>query len=581
MYGQTEATARMAYLPPDRATSHSDCVGLAIPGGALSLDGVGAFGKPGVGELVYRGPNVMMGYATAAADLARGAELDQLHTGDLAEQTEDGLYRIVGRLSRFSKILGLRIAHDDIETYLNDCGLPADVAGDDQGITIATDGKAPVELASSLAIRFGLPSETFVVLEGRDAFRGPSGKPDYAAILKAGETRSVALRSAPDRAARAEDGIAALFTARFSNHQPAPTDSFVSCGGDSLSYVTFSLGLENALGFVPENWENLTIAELAALATTDSPAPTTSSSVTNDVAVRAAAICGVVSLHALAGAGPSSLDLGGGVALLLLLFGFNQARFQRIALLSAQRWGLLWTWFIRILIPYYVLCAIYFVYHKNIDISYLLLTGNYFVEKGTLITPLWFIQAIAQSTLFILILFSVPAARRLAARRPGDYCLLLIVIGIGLKLIGALILNEPALKHRTFESNFLLIALGWSIFFARRWPEKLGILVLCLVCTVIDWGESTLHLVWMTIGAAVMLFIPRIPVPSPLGAVIVEIGSATFAIYLSHVFVVHLIEYTLGLKAPIFAILASLIVGVGASHAARILSARLRPQRAW
>ncbi|RYI97112.1 MAG: AMP-dependent synthetase, partial [Actinomycetales bacterium] len=62
MYGQTEATARMAYLPPALAAAHPDAAGIAIPGGHLRIDSVPD--QPAdVGEVVYSGPNVMLGYA--------------------------------------------------------------------------------------------------------------------------------------------------------------------------------------------------------------------------------------------------------------------------------------------------------------------------------------------------------------------------------------------------------------------------------------------------------------------------------------------------------------------------------------
>ena len=63
----------------------------------------------GVGELVYTGPNVMMGYADAPADLARGPELTELRTGDLARQADDGLWEVCGRLDRHAKVFGLRL----------------------------------------------------------------------------------------------------------------------------------------------------------------------------------------------------------------------------------------------------------------------------------------------------------------------------------------------------------------------------------------------------------------------------------------------------------------------------------------
>lgn len=83
MYGQTEATARIAYLPPEQAARRPDSIGIPIPGGALSIlgeDGEEITEPEAPGELVYRGPNVMMGYAADRADLARDAEIDRLHT---------------------------------------------------------------------------------------------------------------------------------------------------------------------------------------------------------------------------------------------------------------------------------------------------------------------------------------------------------------------------------------------------------------------------------------------------------------------------------------------------------------------
>ncbi|MEO6627011.1 MAG: AMP-binding protein, partial [Aquihabitans sp.] len=108
MYGQTEATARMAYLPPALARSRPTAIGMPIPGGRLRLDPV-ADVDDGVGELVYTGPNVMMGYAAVEADLASGDNLDELRTGDLARRGTDGLFEVVGRRSRFIKPFGVRV----------------------------------------------------------------------------------------------------------------------------------------------------------------------------------------------------------------------------------------------------------------------------------------------------------------------------------------------------------------------------------------------------------------------------------------------------------------------------------------
>ncbi|MBV9669719.1 MAG: AMP-binding protein, partial [Acidobacteriales bacterium] len=126
MYGQTEATARISYVPPDALRDKIGSVGVAIPGGILSIDDE-------TGELIYEGPNVMMGYAESIADLARGDELHgKLRTGDLARQDRDGYYLITGRMRRFLKIFGKRFNLDDIEKALTaNFGCPVACHGED------------------------------------------------------------------------------------------------------------------------------------------------------------------------------------------------------------------------------------------------------------------------------------------------------------------------------------------------------------------------------------------------------------------------------------------------------------------
>ncbi len=110
MYGQSEATARMSYLPPERALDKVGSMGIAIPGGRFELVD---------GELVYYGDNVTLGYAECAEDLAKGDERGgKLVTGDMARVDEDGFYYIVGRKKRFLKIFGNRVNLDETERLI-------------------------------------------------------------------------------------------------------------------------------------------------------------------------------------------------------------------------------------------------------------------------------------------------------------------------------------------------------------------------------------------------------------------------------------------------------------------------------
>ena len=118
-YGQTEGTARMAYLPADLALSKTGSIGRAIPGGRLFLvddHGREINEKVAKGEMGYEGPNVTLGYADSRDDLMKGDENNGvLLTGDIAERDADGCYFIVGRKKRFLKLYGLRISLDQIE----------------------------------------------------------------------------------------------------------------------------------------------------------------------------------------------------------------------------------------------------------------------------------------------------------------------------------------------------------------------------------------------------------------------------------------------------------------------------------
>jgi acyl-coenzyme A synthetase/AMP-(fatty) acid ligase len=149
-YGQSECTARMAYLPAELAATKICSIGIAEPGGQLSIinhEGVETFEGEDSGEMVYRGENVTLGYAYSKEDLLKGDENHGImHTGDLARRDADGCYYIIGRLKRFLKIFGLRIGLDEVENlirsnYDTDCYC----SGDDEKLLIKLTNPAVAE----------------------------------------------------------------------------------------------------------------------------------------------------------------------------------------------------------------------------------------------------------------------------------------------------------------------------------------------------------------------------------------------------------------------------------------------------
>jgi acyl-CoA synthetase (AMP-forming)/AMP-acid ligase II len=184
MYGQTEAAPRLTTLPAERLAGKLGSVGPAVPGGRLSIrlgDGTETTEPGAGGEVLYRGPNVMLGYAETAADLARGDEHGGLlATGDLGHLDADGYLFIDGRLKRFGKVFGVRLNLDDVERLLP---VPAAaVAGDDRVIVYVAGGSDPAGLRRGLADRLRLHWSGFEVY-GVDALPLLSnGKVDYRAL---------------------------------------------------------------------------------------------------------------------------------------------------------------------------------------------------------------------------------------------------------------------------------------------------------------------------------------------------------------------------------------------------------------
>ncbi|HEX5201972.1 MAG TPA: AMP-binding protein [Actinoplanes sp.] len=174
MYGTTEAAPRMATLPPARLQEKLGSVGVALPGGSFSVDAASQ-------EVVYRGPNVMMGYAETAADLARGDEMGGvLPTGDLGRLDDEGFLFITGRAKRIGKVFGVRINLDDVEKHFPVAAVP----GDDK-LNVFAEGVSEDEardLRTKIAEWLGTHFTGVVVRSVDSLPLLPNGKIDYRAL---------------------------------------------------------------------------------------------------------------------------------------------------------------------------------------------------------------------------------------------------------------------------------------------------------------------------------------------------------------------------------------------------------------
>lgn len=143
MYGQTEASARMSVLPSGEVADHPQSVGYALAEGSFRIDSPN---DAGVGQVMYSGPNVMLGYAEERADVGvRTVDVDgELATGDLGHVNDGGRLTVTGRIGRSAKVFGHRVDLDDVERMLGLDTPSAAVAGDERiHVFVVDDDEGP------------------------------------------------------------------------------------------------------------------------------------------------------------------------------------------------------------------------------------------------------------------------------------------------------------------------------------------------------------------------------------------------------------------------------------------------------
>ena len=190
MYGQCEATARMAYLPANQAVLKKGSMGIAIPGGSFKLideKGQQITTSHTTGELVYEGANVTLGYATTLSDLSKGDERNGiLYTGDMAQFDEDGYYYIVGRKKRFLKIYGNRVNLDEVDRLIKGkFEIEVACAGvDDCMYIFLTDKAIASEVAKFVSEKTRLNPAAFKTVVIDEIPKNDAGKTTYKELEK-------------------------------------------------------------------------------------------------------------------------------------------------------------------------------------------------------------------------------------------------------------------------------------------------------------------------------------------------------------------------------------------------------------
>ena len=533
MYGQTEATARISYMPPEQLENFPQSIGVSIPGGELSLrdeNGKTIEQHDVPGELIYRGDNVMMGYAESADDLALGCELEYLSTGDIAYKNTDGYFCIVGRLKRFAKIYGKRFNLDEVEKYLTSAGLNVMCVSDDETLFVCFEKNVDASALNLITNKYGI-AEQNIFLHAFDEFPLlASGKIDYRSMLQAAanEQESREENDKKDLDSDRESAVIHIFEKHLKNHNIASTDTFTALGGDSLTYVGVSVDLEKVVGSLPNQWPKMSVAEIANLKQKKSSTPKI------DVAIplRVAAILAVVTNHA------GFHAVAGGAVLLLLLAGFNYCRFQLDQQLIGNPLNVFKQIIIHVLIPYWAFIVVFGLLKGSpIEIYNLLLIGN-LVGDVALHNPfgVWFIEALVQCMLIFSLPMLIPKIKHWIAANKWSYTFLLLILGCLARTLDGYFSWGFSLNINGEQLSwvFWIFALGAAIAAAPSGSQRILLSILALALPLgFYWGDPS-RITAGIAGALIILWSDRVPLPRFLIPGVQLVGSASMFIYMLH-----------------------------------------------
>ena len=539
MYGQTEATARICVLDPALVADHPDAVGRPVARTFLHIDTTVSEATDGTGEVVVRGPGVMLGYAEHPDDLALGAMLDELRTGDLGRVGADGLLRLVGRRSGFVKVMGVRIDLSAVENDLEAAGFLACVGGDEAGLTVLVEparGRGVAATAADVRRLVGRSSglgPAAVAVAVADLPRLLNGKVDRSAS-------ATLVRSAP---AVGGAGPSLTVDVAAAVGQVLGVDvvdldrTFVQQGGDSLSHVQASVRLEGLLGQLPNGWHHRPLRELADFGADRAPKLARPRWRTVETSVLLRAIAAVI----ICGSHAGVFALAGGAHILLAVVGFNAARFGLSAPSSSGRWRATTRMLVGVAVPTVVVATFGMVTTGRYDWSNLTFV-HWLVGDTSLPTrnEFWFVDALVGSLLLLTAALSVPAVGRAWRRDPWRVAA--VVTGLALIPRFVIIGTSDAPLQLTMPTTFWLVALGAAGAYAGTRRRRLLTVGLAVVGGATFFPDDPLRNATVLAGIFALVLVPQLRLPALVVPAISVFAGASLYVYLVQFQVLSLFE---------------------------------------
>jgi hypothetical protein len=410
-------------------------------------------------------------------------------------------------------------------------------------------------LRRTMSARHGIPAGSVCVLDGVEPPLLSTGKPDYVGIRRLLD----ALPTQRHHAADACSSVVHLYRTLLDRPDADDGASFVHLDGDSLSYVEVSVRVEEVLGALPTDWHRLTPAQLASWSAHRPPTDLTEGRarrrhLETNIVIRALAVLLILANHT------KLADLPGGAHTLLVIAGFNLARFQLTHRTRRQRAAGILQGAARIWAPSALWIGVVALVAGTYDWRNVLLL-NQVLGDWSQWSPhwhFWFIEALVSLLAGTALLCLVPGFDRLERSHP--FTVPMVLVGLGLLTRYAVVIPDAG-PYRGANALVLswLFATGWAASRATTTRQRLLVSAVPVLTLPGFWPTMPGREATIIGGVLLLIWLPTVPVPAFAARPLSAVASASLFVYLTHFAVYpHVMATGSGL-----AVLASLAAGLG------------------
>lgn len=267
-----------------------------------------------------------------------------------------------------------------------------------------------------------------------------------------------------------------------------------------------------------------------------------SMSVETETVLRAIAIAAIVLNHANPIQGESGFGMGGGLTFLMLLSGFNLARYSFHGATSQSfrtscanlAWRVAWPTLLIVLLDWAVT-------GQQPALGYLLFYSNWFTWHHPQLLQIWYPQVLIGLLLLFWLVFHLEPLARLVRRKPFEAFLVAFLLALAVRAIAPEWLEPAESRGRLvhfYAWNFLLGMLAHSALHSETGKKSTGRRIVVVACAaagaLVAFGPGKSDFWWLCATTALWVAVPRVPLPRPIGHAMRVVSQAAFTVFLLH-----------------------------------------------